>query len=190
VNPGSLPVYLTAAGRPWPLPDAVGPARAGRRHRGCADGRIRRRWPTVATVGVAVDSTARRGPYFDGPTAATVTAQALTRAGLAAQPFADLTIDVIRTSPKGKWHVPGDGLDRCQTLTRAYGYQPRTTELPVQAVSLLGEYDFCRWCAHRVTPPDPGGLLYTAARWFVPPAAPSGPPTGPVSDIKIIDHQT
>jgi hypothetical protein len=63
--------------------------------------------------------------------------------------------------------MPGDGLDRCQTLTRAYGYQPRATELPVQAVSLLGEYDFCRWCAHRVTPPGPAGLLYTAARWIV-----------------------
>src|SRR5262249_36730475 len=145
--------------------------RSSRPAPGCADGRIRRRWPTVATVGVAVDSTARRGPYFDGPTAATVTAQALTRVGLAAQPFADLTIDVIRTSPQGEWHVPGTGLERGQALTRAYGCQPRTAEVPVQAVSLLGAYDFCRWCAHRVTHPARVGCCTQRRGGSSPPPA-------------------
>jgi hypothetical protein len=121
----------------------------------------------VSGVGVATGEAARTGPYFQHPTESTLTAQALARVGLSAQPFAALTIDVIRTSTKGKWHVPGDGHDWCQPLNRAYGYRNDARVLPVQPVSLLGEYDFCRWCVHRVTPPGPAGLLYTAARWIV-----------------------
>ncbi len=118
-------------------------------------------------MGVAVAGPARTGPYFAAPTAPTLTAEALARVGLSAQPFAALTIDVVRTSPKGKWHVPGEGLNRCQHLTRAYGYHATARALPVQPVSVLGDYDFCRWCAHRVTPPGPVAVLYAAARWIV-----------------------
>lgn len=118
-------------------------------------------------MGVAVAGPASPGPYFEAPTAPTVTGEALARAGLSAQPFAALTIEVVRTSPKGKWHVPGAGHDRCHHLTRAYGYHTTPATLPVQPVSVLGDYDFCRWCAHRVALPGPAAELYAAARWIV-----------------------
>ena len=82
-------------------------------------------------MGVAVAGPTRTGPYFAGPTEPTLTAEALARVGLSAQPFAARTAKVVRTSPKGKWHVPGDGPDRCQQLTRAYGYRASATSLPV-----------------------------------------------------------
>jgi hypothetical protein len=52
------------------------------------------------------------------------TAESLAAVGVAPEPLAESTLDVVRTGAKGKWHVPGDGLDRCQHLSRAYGYQP------------------------------------------------------------------
>src|SRR5947207_15430143 len=69
-------------------------------------------------------------------------------------------MDLVRTSPKGKWHVPGAGLDRCPQLTRAYGYDAKP--LPVESVRVLGDYDFCARCAHRAGPPGPAGVLFAA----------------------------
>jgi hypothetical protein len=90
-----------------------------------------------------------------------VTAESLAAVGLPAQALDGLTFDAVRTSAKGKWHVAGDGVDRCQHLSRAYGYGGGG--LPVQAVSVLGEYDWCSTCAHRVGLPGPAGVFLTAA---------------------------
>jgi hypothetical protein len=83
---------------------------------------------------------------------------------LSAQPFAAPTIDVVSASPRGKWHVPGDGPDRCPHLSRSYGYQTLPGTLPVASVSVPGDYDFRRICAHRAGLPGPAGVLYAAAR--------------------------
>jgi hypothetical protein len=56
---------------------------------------------------------------------------------------------------------------RCPHLSRSYGYQTRPGTLPVQQVSVLGDYDFCRACAGRVGLPALVGVLYAAARWIV-----------------------
>jgi len=119
-------------------------------------------------MSVAVAASAyRAGWHFQPPEQPTVSAEALAAAGLSAQPFTAHTIDVVRTSAKGKWHVPGDGPDRCPYLSRSYGYQTRPGTLPVQAVSVLGDCDFCRACAGRVELPGRAGVLYAAARWIV-----------------------
>jgi|GEM_PF-6367467 len=109
------------------------------------------------------------GPYFHPPVAPALTEQALAAAGLPATPFAALTMQLVRTSPKGKWHVPGQGGQRCPHLNRSFGYGP--TELPLQAVSVLGDYEFCSSCAHAVGLPGPAGVLYTAAGVVVAAAA-------------------
>ena len=114
-------------------------------------------------VGVAVPT--RTGPYFQAPSAPRLTAATLAAVGLPAQPFAALTMELLRPSPKGKWHVPGQGTDMCPHLTRVYGYRP--ANLPVQAVEVLGEYDFCSTCAHRVRLPGPAGVFYAAAGLIV-----------------------
>jgi hypothetical protein len=88
--------------------------------------------------------------------------------GLSAQPFVTMTMEVVRASPKGKWHVPSD-IGRCSHLTRAYGYHP--TPLPVQTVSVLGDYDFCSSCLHRVAVPGQAGVLHRVAGLIVAAAA-------------------
>jgi hypothetical protein len=70
-------------------------------------------------------------------------------------------MELLRPNPKGKWHVLGPGTDMCPHLIRVCGYRP--TSLPVQAVEVLGEYDFCSACAHRVRLPGPAGVFYAAA---------------------------
>ena len=114
-------------------------------------------------VGVAVPT--RTGPYFQAPSAPRLTASTLEAAGLSPQPLAALTMDLLRPSPKGKWHVPGSGTDWCPHLARVYGYRP--TNLPVQAVAVLGEYDFCSTCAHRVRLPGQAGIFHAAAGLIV-----------------------
>jgi hypothetical protein len=114
---------------------------------------------------VGVTAHNRTGPYFQAPSAPRLTAPALEAVGLSAQPFTALTMDLLRPSPKGKWHVPGQGLDLCSHVTRVYGYRPTT--LPVQAVAVLAEYDFCSTCAHRVGLPGPAGVFYAAAGLIV-----------------------
>jgi hypothetical protein len=116
-------------------------------------------------MSLGVTKSTRSGPYFQARTVPRLTALALEAVGLSPRPFAALTMDVLRLSPKGKWHVPGQGLDRCSHLTRAYGYRP--TRLPVQAVGVLGEYDFCSFCAHRVRLPGPAGVFYAVAGLIV-----------------------
>jgi hypothetical protein len=67
-------------------------------------------------MGVALAGPAyRAGWCFQPPDQPTVGAEALRAAGLSTQPFAAHTIDVFRTSAKGKWHVPGDGPDGART---------------------------------------------------------------------------
>jgi hypothetical protein len=107
----------------------------------------------------------RPGPYFHAPVAAAITTGALEAVGLSAQPFADLTMDVLRTSAKGKWHVPGPDADCCPYIARAYGYH--RTDLPTQPVPVLGEYDWCRHCIRRVGLPGPAGVFYTVAGLIV-----------------------
>jgi hypothetical protein len=70
-------------------------------------------------------------------------------------------LGVLRTSPKGKWHVSGPDTDRCPYVARVFGYHP--ADLPTQPVAVLGEYDWCSHCVHRVGLPGPAGTLYTVA---------------------------
>src|SRR5205807_1363155 len=97
--------------------------------------------------------------------AAAITFEALEAVGLSTQPLADLTMQVLRTSPKGKWHVPGTDADRCPYVARVYGCQ--RSDLPTQPVPVLGEYDWCSHCIHRVGLPGPAGAFYTVAGLIV-----------------------
>lgn len=109
----------------------------------------------------SVAGRARVGPYFDPPTVPVVTEQDLHTVGLPSAPLATLTMNLLRTSSKGKWHVAEEPGVRCPSVNRAFGY--RTAALPVQAVPVLGDYDLCAHCAHQVGPTGPAGVYHRAA---------------------------
>lgn len=111
---------------------------------------------TAATIG-----SARIAPAFHPPAVPTLTEQSLAAVGLPLEPFAQMTIELVRASAKGKWHVPGTGIGRCSHLTRAFGYGPAS--LPEQQVNVLGELDMCSACAGGVRLPGPAGALHVAA---------------------------
>lgn len=102
--------------------------------------------------------------YFDQVSAAAVTADSLAAVGLPVAPLAELTVDVVRVSPTGKWHVPGSSWhDRCTHLSRTYGYGSGGQDLPVQTLPLLGSFDLCGRCSHRFGPPGAAGVYWRAA---------------------------
>lgn len=112
-------------------------------------------------MGVAMIGSARMAPAFQPPALPVLTEAGLAAAGLPVQPFAGMTVELVRTSSKGKWHVPGTGTGRCSHVSRAFGYQ--ATSLPVQEVSVLGEHNVCSSCARQVRLPGPAGVLHATA---------------------------
>jgi hypothetical protein len=110
---------------------------------------------TVATTG-----SARITPKFYPPAVPMLTEQSLAAVGLPLEPFAQMTVELVRASAKGKWHVAGTGVGRCSHVTRAFGYGPAS--LPVQQVSVLGELDVCSTCAGGLRLPGPAGVLHVA----------------------------
>jgi hypothetical protein len=116
-------------------------------------------------MGVTTTGSARIAPTFQPPAWPQLTEGTLTAAGLPTEPFTTMHVDLVRSSPKGKWHAPGSDNHRCTHVTRVFGHRP--TSLPVQQVSVIGEHDLCSSCAHQVRLPGPAGVLHVAAGLIV-----------------------
>lgn len=116
-------------------------------------------------MGVMTTGLARIAPAFHPPVMPQLTEATVTAAGLPVEPFVTMHVELLRVTPKGKWHVPGTDTHRCTHVTRVFGYRPAS--LPVQQVSVLGEHDLCGSCAHQVRVPGPAGALYMAAGLIV-----------------------
>ncbi|MEV6927570.1 hypothetical protein AB0M46_24130 [Dactylosporangium sp. NPDC051485] len=116
-------------------------------------------------MAVTTTGSARIAPAFRPPVLPQLTEATVTAAGLPAEPFAAMHLDLVRVSPKGKWHAPGTDTHRCTHVTRVFGYRP--VGLPVQQVSVLGEHDLCSSCAHQLRVPGPAGALHITAGLIV-----------------------
>lgn len=116
-------------------------------------------------MGQAVSVSERVSPAFCAPAVPLLTEASLRAAGLPVEPFAGMHVKLVRTSLKGKWHVPGTDASRCSHVSRAFGYRPAS--LPVELVSVLGELDLYSSCVRHVRLSGAVGVLHVAAGLIV-----------------------
>lgn len=126
---------------------------------------------TWTGTGVEVGSYGRRGGdvvgyAFHPSRTRLLTAERMRTVGLDLGKLEELSVELLRLSATGKWHVAdagGDYRTGCQHLDRLRYNAASRERATTQKVPLLGNYDLCSGCAHRFGLRGPAGLYFRAA---------------------------